>query len=237
MHPSFRQIVAAAGIALVGLVALAAPASAHVTVNPDEAPKGGFTKLAFRVPTERDDASTTKVEVAFPEQPIPFVSVRPHPGWTVEVERGEPTAPTTTAADGDEEAGPVSTITWTADSDADGIAPGQFDEFEVSVGPLPTDVDQLVFKTLQTYDDGEVVSWIETPTPGGPEPARPAPTLTLVAAPVEGDGGEAAAAGPSQDDVDSARTIAVVGVVLGLVGIAVGAVALVVARSRRGPSA
>src|SRR4051812_27024953 len=121
MHPSFRHL-AAAGITLVGLVVLAAPASAHVTVDPAEATEGSFTKLAFRVPTERDDASTTKVEVAFPEQPISFVSVRPHAGWTVEVERGAPPAPTTTSADGDEAAGPVSTITWTADSDADGIS-------------------------------------------------------------------------------------------------------------------
>jgi uncharacterized protein YcnI len=58
------RAVAVAGIAIVATAPLAA---AHVTVNPGEAPKGGFAKLAFRVPNERDDAGTTAVEVNLPE--------------------------------------------------------------------------------------------------------------------------------------------------------------------------
>jgi hypothetical protein len=41
----------------------AAAASAHVTVNPREATQGSYAKLAFRVPNERDNASTTQLEV------------------------------------------------------------------------------------------------------------------------------------------------------------------------------
>jgi uncharacterized protein YcnI len=53
-----------AGLALV----VAAPmADAHVTVKPGEAPKGGFAKLAFRVPNERPDSGTTTPEVNLPE--------------------------------------------------------------------------------------------------------------------------------------------------------------------------
>ncbi len=52
-----------------GLPLLAAgprrPASAHVTVQGPGATQGGFTKLTFRVPTEKDVA-TTKIEIAFP---------------------------------------------------------------------------------------------------------------------------------------------------------------------------
>lgn len=51
----------------------------------------------------------------------------------------------------------VRTITWTADSKADAIVPGEFDEFDISVGPLPENVDQMTFKAVQTYDSGEVV--------------------------------------------------------------------------------
>ena len=54
------QIAAAA--AILALV-LAPAAAAHVTVQPERAPAGGFTRLDVRVPTERDNASTTKVEV------------------------------------------------------------------------------------------------------------------------------------------------------------------------------
>ena len=55
-------------VAVVALAigALAAPASAHVTVNPREATKGSFAKLTFRVPNERPDSGTTKLEVSFP---------------------------------------------------------------------------------------------------------------------------------------------------------------------------
>lgn len=150
-------------VLLVVVVATAAvPAAAHVTVNPDEATKGGFAKLAFRVPNERDAAATVQVEVAFPtEHPLRSVSVRPMPGWTYAVERsGEA----------------VSRITWTGGV----IRPGEFEEFEVSGGPLPEDGDRLVFRALQTYDNGEVVRWIDEPVAGGPEPERPAPVLTLV---------------------------------------------------------
>ena len=50
-----RSILAAAAAAL--LLAPAA-AQAHVTLQPDTAPAGGFTRLDVRVPNERDDAGT-----------------------------------------------------------------------------------------------------------------------------------------------------------------------------------
>jgi uncharacterized protein YcnI len=51
--------------ALVGgmTLALAGPAAAHVTVNPNTAAPGGFAKVTFRVPNESDTADTTKIEV------------------------------------------------------------------------------------------------------------------------------------------------------------------------------
>ena len=60
-------VLAVAGVVL----AVAAPADAHVTVNPNTATPGGYTKVTFRVPNETDNADTTKLEVAFPaDQPI-----------------------------------------------------------------------------------------------------------------------------------------------------------------------
>src|SRR5919198_93614 len=158
-------------VAVVGcLGATMLSAAAHVSVNPDEAAKGGFTKLTFRVPNERDNVATTKIEVNFPaDHPIPFVSVKPHPGWTANVTKTKLTTPITSEG-GDKTTEAVSKIVW----DGGTIKPGEFEEFEVSAGPLPEDVDALTFKALQTYANGEIVRWIDEPAPGGAWPEWPA---------------------------------------------------------------
>ena len=83
-----RAVRTAAGVGvavLVGVVAAvgvgAGPASAHVTVNPREAMQGGYAKLAFRVPNERDDASTVKVEVHLPTGGADRVGVGQPDAW------------------------------------------------------------------------------------------------------------------------------------------------------------
>jgi uncharacterized protein YcnI len=226
------------GAAIVGALAVAAPASAHVTVDPREATQGGYTRVAFRAPTESDTASTTKLEVFLPEAtPIASVSTMPVPGWTVAVERRKPASPV--AGEGGQPAEVVSKLTWTATAGA-AIKPGEFQEFPVSLGPLPK-VDRLVFKALQTYSDGSVVRWIEEPVEGGEEPERPAPVLRL--APEDADGGAGTAAGAAADspadgaaeeDSDGsgpALPLAIAGLVAGLIGAVLGGFAL--ARSRR----
>ena len=177
-HPH-RRFLTALTLAVAATIAVAGPASAHVTVNPDTAPQGGYTKLTFRVPTESDTASTTRLQVQFPtDQPLASVSVKPHPGWSFRVTKSKLATPI--KSDDGEVTEAVSGIDWTADSSADAIKPGEFDEFDVSVGPLPK-ADSMTFKTLQTYSDGTVVRWIEAST-GGAEPEHPAPVLTLTPA-------------------------------------------------------
>ena len=112
--PLTRRAAAALALAAVAVTATATGAAAHVTVQPATTEQGGFSVVAFRVPTERDDASTTKVEVTFPtEQPLAFVSVKPHPGWSYEVQKA--TLPAPVEVEGTEITEAVSTITWTAD--------------------------------------------------------------------------------------------------------------------------
>jgi periplasmic copper chaperone A len=217
-----------------GVFVVAAPASAHVTVNPREATQGGYTRVAFRAPTESDTASTTKIEVFLPEAaPIASVSTMPVPGWTVAIEKKKPTTPV--EAHGAQITEVVSKITWTAAPNA-GIKPGEFMEFPVSLGPLPK-VDRLVFKALQTYSDGSVVRWIdEPPANGGEEPESPAPVLTLTAAAAEAAPSPSArAAEPGDGDGGSgnglAVGLAVAGLIAGLAGAALGGIAF--ARTRR----
>ncbi|MDQ4104983.1 MAG: YcnI family protein [Actinomycetota bacterium] len=217
-----RLVVAASAVCVVALLALVGVASAHVTVNPRTAEQGGFTKVSFRVPNERDTAATTQLEVNFPtEDPIAFVSTRAVPGWTSTVQKTKLEQPITTGEGQITET--VSSITWTGGE----IAPGTFEEFDVSLGPMPTDTDQLIFKALQTYDNGEVVRWIDTAAPGAPEPEHPAPVLKLTP-PADGSPVSAAGVTTTGDTADSSTgtwgvVLGIVGIVLGLVGIIFGA--------------
>ncbi|NUO59615.1 MAG: YcnI family protein [Hamadaea sp.] len=176
MRSLFKRALVTLAVATAAVAVSASAASAHVTVNPSQAVQGGYTKLTFRVPNEKDSASTTKVEVVLPvEQPIGHISVRPVPGWTVATEKTKLPAPVQAGESTITEA--VTKITWTAAAEA-AIKPGQFQEFDVSAGPLPQ-ADQIVFKALQTYSDGDVVRWIEVPADGQAEPDHPAPVLKL----------------------------------------------------------
>ena len=218
-----------AALGVAGLVLIAAPGWAHVTVNPGTATQGGYTALSLRVPTESDSASTTKVAVFLPQDhPLASVSVKPHPGWHATVVTKKLPTPLTTD-DGQVTEG-VYSITWTPDSPKDALKPGEYDDFDISVGPLP-DVPTLTFKTLQTYSDGTVVRWIDAPAAAGqPEPEHPAPVLTLVPA----SGADGAAAGSS--DSGSGDGKATVALVLSIVAalLAGGALGSSVLRRRAG---
>lgn len=231
---TLRRAGAVGAAAAAILLATAIPAAAHVSVNPKEAPQGEYAKLAFRVPNERN-LSTTKLEVAFPEkQPFASVSVRPVAGWKAQVTKAKLATPV--KAHDREITEAVSRITWTADSPATAIQSGEFQEFEVSAGPMPEDADQVVFKALQTYANGEVVRWIEEQT-GSEEPEHPAPVLKLTKA--EGDdqhGDEASAAEAAAGDADAASgsgeedegpsPLAIAGLIAGVGGLVLGAIAL-----------
>jgi uncharacterized protein YcnI len=198
-----RRTAVATLVLLSALLTFAGPASAHVTVQPGEAVQGSYTKLTFRVPNESDTAATVKLEVELPAS-IEGARTKPVPGWTATVDGR--------------------TIRW----EGGRVEPGQFQEFDISVGPLP-EVDQLVFKAVQTYSDGSEARWIEETVDGEEEPERPAPVLTLTAA---GDDEVQLAAAVDQDDVDGARTLGVTGIVVGAVALLTGIGTAVSARRR-----
>jgi uncharacterized protein YcnI len=207
-------LVTAASLGI--LLVSAAPAWAHVTIDPSSAPKGSDAVLAFTVPNETEDANTTQVLVVFPsDHPIADASVEAVPGWTANVEHARASKPIQTDEGAVNEY--VSEITWTGGS----IPPGQFQEFKVAVG-LPDDASALTFKALQTYSNGTIVRWIETPAPGGEEPEHPAPVLKLTS--TSTDSGNAAAAESSNDDDSNALAIIAIGV--GGVALIVGVIAL-----------
>lgn len=222
-RPTFasRLLVRATVVAVAAAAAVllhGSPSAAHVTVTPSTATAGGYGTFSFKVPNERPTASTTRLEVVFPaDHPVTGVSVRPMPGWTITVNR-QPGATAPPASDHGA-APPVTSIIW-----QDGvIGPGEFQLFDVSVGPLPKSPTTLLFKALQTYSDGEIVRWIDPPAAAGaPRPEHPAPAVTVAPA----AGTASAAADP-------------VGRALGWTGVGVGLVALLLAVAslrRRGRS-
>jgi uncharacterized protein YcnI len=182
---------------------------------------GSDTVLTFAVPSESETADTTALTVTFPQDhPFASVAARSMPGWTVKVTEAE--LPTPVQVAGTTLTTAVRTVTWTA-KPGSAIAPAQYENFEVKVGPLP-ESGEIGFVAGQTYSDGSVVAWDEPETAGAAEPEHPAPSFAVTPAVVEPEAPAEAevAAAP----VDSfTRWTAVAGLVAGLA-----ALGLIVAR-------
>jgi len=170
-HKLTRWIGATITGVAIGL-AIAATASAHVHVEVDgEAIAGQPVELLFEVPNERDDAATMTIEVRMPiEADLTDVVPAEVEGWTITTT----TRPGTTV-DGDV----IDTIRW--DTTGPGLVGEESVTLPVAVGPLPA-VEFLTFPTVQIYDSGETVRWIEPAPAGEPEPDLPVPTLAITAA-------------------------------------------------------
>jgi uncharacterized protein YcnI len=189
-----------AAVTAVGV--LAGAAHAHVTVQPGAVEGGGFAVVAFRVPNERDDASTTRVRVLFPEdQPIGSVRTTPMPGWSITTERRTLDEPIEMF--GEQVSAVVSEVTWTAVGA--GIASGQFVDFDVNLGPLP-ESGEMVFRALQVYSSGEQVNWNQVAVDDTVELEHPAPVLEIT--PPAADAADNPEETSSDDDAGEAVTSA-----------------------------
>ncbi|MFF0489197.1 YcnI family protein [Nocardia sp. NPDC004068] len=218
MYSVFSRALMTAGTTATLAVLAAGTAAAHVTADAPGAAQGGYAVVTFRVPTESETAATTKLSVQLPG--VSSARTEPMPGWSAKIDKNDKNE--------------VTAVTWTADPGNPGVAPGQFQRFALSVGPLPKQ-DTVRLPATQTYSDGKVVAWDQPMTEGQAEPEHPAPTLTLAAA----KGGEhhhdSAATEPeaAHDDSgndDTARWLGGVGLVLGALGAALGLGSLIRAR-------
>ena len=198
-----RRAVARLGVALaaagVGVVAFPLAAQAHVEIQPGQVEGGDFSVVAFRVPNERDDASTTKLQVVLPEdQPLGSVQTTATPGWQVTTKTRRLDKPIEMFGAKLDKV--VSQVTWTATDG--GIRPGQFKDFELSLGQLPTS-GKLVFSATQTYSSGERVRWNEVSQDPATEPEHPAPTLDITAAAADGGSGQDTGTGSTETTADT----------------------------------
>jgi periplasmic copper chaperone A len=227
-----QRRIAVLAVAAGALVAPAA-AQAHVTVQPTSVPAGAETVLSVRVPNERDDASTVKVDVKLPPG---FVSAswEAIPGWSVRAVKQKLATPVQTD-DGpiDEQVGE---IIWTAADKKAGIQPGEFRDFPLSVLIPGKAGSTLTFKALQTYSNGSVVRWI-----GAPGSDTPAPTVLVTAAATSNRdpasrsqaNSQPAPAAAASTDNGSSKTLSIIALIVGVLGLVVAGVAVAMARGSR----
>lgn len=156
------------------MLLLAGSALAHITVTPDSVVAGSTDVLTFHVPNEEAHADTVKVDVQIPvNHPIAQLLVQPVPGWAVSVKTITLAKPIVTDDGSFSQA--VSEVIWSGGR----ILPGQFQSFTISADPMPTGESQVTFKAIQMYSNGDVVRWIDVQQPGQPNPAHPAPVVSL----------------------------------------------------------
>jgi uncharacterized protein YcnI len=161
---------------VVFFAALATPASAHITLERQEAPVGASYKVVLRVPHGCGASPTLKVRVRIPDGVI-AVKPMPKPGWQIDVVKGKYDKTytmfhSTTVTEG------VKELSWT------GRLPDEnYDEFVASVY-LTEDLaarQTLYFPIVQECETG-VHRWIEIPEPGktAGDYKEPAPGLKLL---------------------------------------------------------
>jgi uncharacterized protein YcnI len=152
-------------IAGAAALVFAAGASAHAEISPAVAKAKAAQVFTLAVPTETEDAFTTKVELTVPAG-FAIDSFAPSPGWKRSVRQtgsGEETV--------------IQDVTWSG-----GHVPTEEDAFFQFLATANAS-KTYTFTVRQTYSDGSVVDWT------GPESSdTPAPTVESVSS-IGGGGG------------------------------------------------
>jgi len=159
------------------LLVSAAAASAHVTLETQEATVGSAYKAVLRVPHGCDGKATVAVRVKLPEG---FIAAKPmpKPGWELKTIKGKYAK--AYELWGEKVSEGVQEIDWTG-----GNLPDDFyDEFVLRgtlAGDLPAG-QMLYFPVVQECEGGAVERWIQIPQAGQGEDdlETPAPGIRLL---------------------------------------------------------
>jgi uncharacterized protein YcnI len=144
-------------VAAVAALIFAAGAAAHARISPPVAKAKEGQLFTLAVPTEKENARTTEIELT-PPSGFSIDSFAPSPGWKRDVQ----------STGGGEEA-VIQKVTWSG-----GSVPTGEDAFFQFLGSADSS-KTYSFKVRQTYSDGSVVDW------AGPESSdTPAPTVKAV---------------------------------------------------------
>lgn len=141
---------------IVAFSLFAGVASAHVTVGPKETSQGKYEMFTVKVPSEKEDVLTTKIEVQIPED-VNITRFEPKPGWTYEIQK--------------DESGKITSVTWSTEEE--GLSATEFSQFNMN-GKVGDEATEIIWKAVQTYSDGSVVEW------AGAEDSEHPASLTVV---------------------------------------------------------
>jgi uncharacterized protein YcnI len=202
---------AVAFLSICTMLAVSAPAWAHVVVSPEQVKAGDYETLTVSVPTETE-VPTTEVRVEVPDG-FTLSGVQPVPGWEHAFE---------------EDGGVVTAVTWSGGE----IGPREFQQFLVQA-QAPEEPGKYSWRAIQTYRDGSVVEWT-----GPPDAEEPASVVEVVSSGTAGHGSEIGEAGSQRDGTvagESMDPLAATGGTSPLVyaGLGVGTMVLGVLLTRR----
>ena len=152
-----KKHLALGALAAFGALAYAESASAHARVSPPVALAKEGQVFTLAVPTEKEGATTTKIELT-PPVGFGIDSFEPAPGWKRDVR-----------STGSGAAAVIQKVTWSG-----GRTPTEEDSVFHFVAS-PDSSKTYKFAVRQTYSDGSVVDWT------GPESSdSPAPLVKAV---------------------------------------------------------
>jgi uncharacterized protein YcnI len=161
--PARRAVV----LALLIVLGVPAAALAHARVSPAVSLSGELQLYSLAVPTEKENATTTKIVLTVPNGFGIDSFVPPPAGWTQNVK-----------STGSGEDAIVQQVTWVG-----GKTPtGEDSMFQFLAQPAKPGT--YTFHVQQTYSDGSIVNWT------GPESSEaPAPTIEAASSLSGGGGG------------------------------------------------
>ncbi len=178
MHFPVSRRLAGALSGTTLMLALAAPASAHVSIIDGAAVVGGGhgTEITFRVPHGCDGAPTDTLELLIPHG-VTGVQPKWMAGWTIGTEPGTTVEASTSPDASAEPVEPlVGVVRWSGAS----LPDSQYLDFQIRA-VLPETPGVVYFPIVQRCGDAEE-AWIQIPEAGQTEDEldRPAPSVTIV---------------------------------------------------------
>lgn len=234
----------AGGTAALLLTGVSA-ASAHVEATPDNTAANSYSLLTFAIPHGCDQAGTTKMTITLPDE-LNDAQPTVNPNWTATKVTQELPQPKK-LADGSSITKRTSQIVYTAKAP---LSHELRDTLVLSVKLPDLAGKTLYFPTLQNCETGQT-DWSQIPQAGQDEESlkNPAPSVTITAAQAAGghaagtaESGTAESGAPAADTAqagmpdasgtdDGGQARSWAGLVAGIGGLALGALALL--RSRR----
>jgi uncharacterized protein YcnI len=140
--------------ALAAALVVVAVASAHARISPPVSVANTLQLYSLAVPTEKENATTTKIVLTVPAG-FSIDSFVPSPGWHRVLQQT-----------GSGDSAVIQKVTWTG-----GAVPTEEDSLFQFLGETAK-TGTYTFQVEQTYSDGSIVNWADPETG-----ANPAPTI------------------------------------------------------------